>query len=65
MFTNSNGGSERLCSPFKIITIHAADAWSHWNMDQLDIKIHLNRLDKSHLILLKTLPQRPLQGRIL
>lgn len=64
MFTNSNGGSERLCSPFKI-TIDAADAWSHRTMDQLDIKIHLKWLDKSHLILLKTLPQRPLQGRIL
>lgn len=46
MFTNSNGGSEWLCSPFKVITIDAADAWSRL----LDIKIHLSHLDKSHLI---------------
>lgn len=65
MFTNSNGGSERLCSPFKMISIDAADAWSCRTMDQLDIKINLNWLDKYHLILLKTFPQRPLQGRIL
>lgn len=62
MFTNSNEGSERLCGPFKKITI---DAWSGRTMDQLDIKIHLSQLDKAHLILLKSLPKRPLQGRIL
>lgn len=65
MFTNSNEGSERLCGPFKKITIDAVDAWSGRTMDQLDIKIHLSQLDKAHLILLKSLPKRPLQGRIL